>query len=380
MQFILWMSIVPIVWAILARFVFKNSICWKESGIIAGVGVLLLSIGYAIMMMSATDDVEILNGQVTGKEKVRVSCSHSYTCNCVTSCTGSGANQSCSTICQTCYEHSHDFDWRVATTVGKLEINRVDRQGTEEPPRWTAVQIGEPAAVENSYTNYLKAAPNSLFDMKLAESEIGKYNLPPVNGVYDYYRYDPVIDLSGKVTNVKQWNAHLRHEMRRLGPLKQVNVVVVFVPASVGIEYASTLERARLGGKKNEVTIVIGVEETKIEWVQSFTFGRSSGNGAVNVNLREDLIALGTTSNPAAGVAAISSDVRSYFVRREMKDYEYLKNEIRPTPRGVGTLMFLQLLLLSGITFFMHRHDTFTHNTYQRFRHPSINFNTRRYR
>src|SRR4051812_22989724 len=66
----------------------------------------------AFSIFGQTMDEEVWNGHVTSKEQVRVSCSHSYSCNCRQSCTSSGkGGQSCTTVCDTCYEHSNDYDW-----------------------------------------------------------------------------------------------------------------------------------------------------------------------------------------------------------------------------------------------------------------------------
>src|ERR1035437_10316243 len=102
------------------------------SAMIAGASFIIAVITLSVGMFSETADTEVWNGKVTSKEKEQVSCSHSYSCNCrsVQSCSGSGKDRSCtsSTQCDTCYEHNHDFDWVVHTTIGGKEIDRIDRQ------------------------------------------------------------------------------------------------------------------------------------------------------------------------------------------------------------------------------------------------------------
>lgn len=139
---------------------FLDSITWKEFGLI----VLAQLFVAGIVSCSNTRDIEAWNGVVTGKQKVAVPCSHTYSCNCHEVCSGSGKDRSCRTECDTCYEHhsflrtipGNDYDWRVYTSNGEVvEIDRVDRQGVREPPRFTAVRMGEPTTLAHTYTNYM---------------------------------------------------------------------------------------------------------------------------------------------------------------------------------------------------------------------------------
>ncbi len=299
-----------------------------------------------------------------------MSCSHSYSCNCRQVCSGSGNSRSCSTVCDTCYEHSNDWDWDVFTTVGTKTIDRVDRRGTKEPPRWTAVEIGEPAAAMQRYTNYVKAAPNSLFNTQLAEEEATTKAalIPPYPRVHDYYRINRVIEVGGAKAP-KGWNELLNLELRKLGAAKQVNVVMVFIKGQ-GREYVQTLERAWLGGKKNDVTIVVGTSEgDTIDWVEVFTFGKSSGNGMLVVQLRDDLQALGSVDKFEEGVAIITRNIKQNFSRKEMADYEYLKAEGGPSTKQIGLLVFVLIIVLAVSTYFLWKNDVFGVST--RYRHRS---------
>ncbi|USV41108.1 hypothetical protein [Xanthomonas phage BUDD] len=373
MEIALWLCLIPITWAAIAHFTFKRTITWKE-GLLQGGGIaLVVLLIYGCMAYSNTADHEILNGQVTGKKQTWTSCSHSYSCNCYTTCSGTGASRSCTRHCSTCYEHSNDWDWDVFTTVGNIEIDRVDRRGSREPPRWSAVQIGEHAAVTHTYTNYVKAAPSSLFNVKLAESE-AKSNaaiIPQYPRIYDYYRVDHTIDIQAGVANRKAWDAELDEVLKTMGAARQVNVVLVFV-GKQGREYKDTLERAWLGGKKNDVVIVVGVTGTKIDWVEAFTFGKTSGNGMLAVKMRDELQKYGTTENAKEGVAVITKVIASDFHRKNMKDYEYLKAEGGPSATQIGWLVGIVLVLLMVTTFLLHKYDVFNEEFYDR--HPNIRY------
>lgn len=123
-------------------------------------------------------DTMVLNGYVTKKYSERTSCSHTYSCNCRVVMNG----KSTSTKCDTCHEHAYDVDWIVKSNVGAVEIDRINRQGTKETPRFTKAYVGEPFSIEKSYYNYIKASPLSVF------KDFGTYkniDIPTYPKVYD---------------------------------------------------------------------------------------------------------------------------------------------------------------------------------------------------
>lgn len=348
MDIMLWMMAPVILFCIGIRFLLPN-IEWVETGIKATAGCAIIGLGFMFAFIGQTRDSEVLNGKVTGKEKNRVSCEHSYSCNCRSECSGSGQNRTCSTVCDTCYEHLYDFDWDVYTTVGSLEIDRINRQGTKEPPRWTAVKIGEPAAAGHSYTNYVIGSPNSLFNLKQLEADKKRLRFPTHHRVYDYYRVKHAYEAGGGVRNIEEWNEKLALMLRDVGPAKQVDLSVVFVSGQP-IGYAESLERAWLGGKKNSVNIVMNLNGTAIEWVQVFTFGKSSGNEMLQVVLRDNLQQVGDVTKVDEAVAIIERDVRAHFHRPEMAKYKYLRSNIRPSTAAIVWILILEVLFLVGFT------------------------------
>jgi hypothetical protein len=236
-------------------------------------GQLLVSAACAALSMSLiqcgnTQDVEQLNGRVRSKERVRVSCEHSYPCNCRPECYGSGEDEVCTTVCDTCYEHSFDYDWRVLTSVGWLNIRRIDSQGTREPPRFTQVVIGEPATLEHTYTNFLKGAPDSLFNAKELAQRYAK-SLPEHPRVYDYYRTDRALVIGKGVPGVNptKWSRGLDEVNARIGPRKQANLIMVFTDRPP--EFFEALQQQWLGGKKNEIVIVVGQGWARRRWISS---------------------------------------------------------------------------------------------------------------
>ena len=135
----------------------QYEITLKEFFAILGTVLVLVIPGYFIAKYSAMGDTEIWSGRVVKKQRETVSCCHAYPCH-PHSC---GKDSICWDIC---YEHLWDYDWVVYTNNGEeFDIDRIDRQGCGEPPRFTRVSIGDPTARAHSFTNYVKANPWSLF-------------------------------------------------------------------------------------------------------------------------------------------------------------------------------------------------------------------------
>ena len=314
--------------------------------------IAMALIVYGISSMN-TSDTQIINGVVTGKERVRVHCRHSYQCNCYTTCSGSGKNRSCSRHCSTCYEHSHDVDWDVKSTVGTFSINTLDRQGLQEPPRWTSTKIGEPVATTDSYENYVKGSPDSLFRHQgLVEKYKGKLPNYPSN-VYDYWHIDRLVTVGVTIPDAGQWNRDLERINGYLGPKKQVNVVIVVVK-NMPTDYFQALEQHWIGSKKNDVAAVISVDnDNNIQWVETMAWTRDKmAEVVVSDNIRK----IGKLDREAI-INGIATGVDASYVRKPMKDYEYLASSITPTFGQWVFAMVFGFILSIGLGIFMYKND-----------------------
>lgn len=299
-----------------------HKITWQECGINALVGIALVGIIYALSTWSATHDVEYLNGTVTGKEQVTVSCDHSYQCRCRTVTSGSGKNRTTRTQCDTCYEHMWDYDWKVESNVGSFTIDRIDRQGRYEPDRWSIVQNGQPVSLPHSYTNYVKASPDSIFHLKpMGDPK----TVPDYPELYDYHYVDRVITVGVKVPDLKVWNQAFSEMNSRIGPTRHGNVIMIMSDKSPS--YGDLVERTWIGGKKNDIVIVVGAKNyPQVDWVKVFSWSK---HDIINVNLRNSIKF--SQLNVTSTVPMIEASVMRYYERRPMKDFEYLANNIQPS-------------------------------------------------
>ena len=256
MEFILlYLLFAAVVYAISCYF-FRHTITLKE----VAIGVLIQAVVSACLYYGAIyasgHDKQILNGYVTSKTQERVSCSHSYPCNCRSVCSGSGSSRSCTTRCDTCYRHTHDYDWVVRSNVGYVVIDRIDSQGVKTPPRWNAVEVGEFFAQESSYFNYIKASPMTIFDKNLINSETV---VPPYISVYDYYRINRVQDYQSQYKgDFNRLNDLLNESLKTLGGKKKVNIVVMF--HRFDETFVETVKAKQYGGKFNDVFVMINAD------------------------------------------------------------------------------------------------------------------------
>lgn len=335
-----------------AKFIWHNKICWKEHLCILGIVLVIVGATYATGMHMQSSDVEIWSGYVTKKAKERVSCSHSYSCNCRT--VGSGDSKH--TVCDTCYDHSYDNDWTVyASYGGRLEIAREDRQGLTAPIRWKNVHVEDPMSTAYSFTNYVKGAPDSLFNGKQAFTEVQVPAYP--SRIYDYYKIDRAITAGAKVPNLREWNDKLSLMLRRLGAQKKVNVVLVFAGTNDKM-YVEDIRKEWLGAKKNDVVVVFGAKNYPvIEWGEVISW---SENKIIHVDLRNRLeIFAGEPVNVDYTMAAIKESIVLNFEKMNMDKYEYLKDEIEP-PLWATILSFVLGMLASiGAVIYFHKNDAF---------------------
>lgn len=345
-------SMIGVAIPIIKKVVYHKTITAYEVGAIALVNSLIVGVVLYAGLYSQMADVELLNGQVIEKRIDKVSCSHSYMCNCRTVSCGKGCS---TTHCDTCYEHSHDFDHVVESTVGTIVIDREDRQGKTIPARWKAVALNEPVTLAKPFTNYIKAAPDSLFNLThLHNSEV---IVPEYPRVFDYYRVNRVLNSSSEVVNVNEINRLLNLELRQLGPQKEVNVIVVFWDSTNDPSFVDVLRAKWLGGKQNDLIVAVKLTKGEIEAVESFGFSKDS---SVYYKVNRLIKDVGTLAgNERAFVDGILESINQSFVRQPMSDFEYLKDNIDPPTWVVVLAAIFSILGTFGASILAHKYDFF---------------------
>lgn len=352
----MWIAFLfPIVWPFIAKQIWHTTITWTEMLISIVSVCILTSLCWYAGTKSLTYDTEIWSGQVYRKIRQEVSCEHSYDCNCVP--VQSCSNNVCSTttVCSTCYDHSYDVDWTVDTDIpgGDFNINRIDRRGITQPPRWTEVRKGQPVAVSKYYENYIKGAPESLFNVSVNLEQFAKL-IPQYPKVYDYHRINRIIPMGVKIPKLSEYNTKLELMMRKIGPKKQANIIIIPVNTA-DQSYRYALENQWLGGKKNDIIVLLGsTNNTTFDWVDVISWSKKQ---IFNVTLRDDLKKINSLEDFDLILATIERNTNKLFVRKPMSEFEYLKSEIEP-PFWAQMSIFILGVLISGIvTLVMHQRE-----------------------
>ena len=343
MEFIIFF--IPAVFLLAAKYWLPKTITILE--VLIGVVVLSVSafLFYHIGVFSEIVDKEIWNGKIVRKVKGHVSCEHKYSCRC------SGGIETCST----CYEHYYDVDWRLDTTIGEIDIDRIDSQGITEPPLWKKAWVQEPVSKVKRYENYMQAVPSSLFNENDFIIEDRFKDLIPVYPItiYNKYHYNHLVEVDVIVADVQNWNKMLAEMLKDLGPRKQVNVLVVIVNTK-DPAYIHSLEKAWLRGNKNDAIVVVGsTDYPNIDWVDIMSWTPSE---LFKVKLRDDIKALGKLY-PELVIPVIKKHVSESFVRMEMSDYDHLLNEAEPPE---DYIYWVWLFLIASALFYIflaHKYD-----------------------
>lgn len=327
---------------VLVAYKLSDEIDWRKLAIMSGILVVFSGASMAICYYGNTHDVETWNGVILSKNRETVSCSHSYQCNphsC--NCDKSGK---CSTCYDTCYHHSHDYDW-VANTSNKEKIivDRIDEQGTSIPSRWNAITIGEPSSVPHSFDNLIKGAPGTLFRKTGQEMQAV---LPSYPKVYDYYRLNRLIAEPGIVSDQTAWNNDLSLLNARVGASKQVNAMVVITTQPR--EFFFALEQKWIGGKKNDAILVIGVDsDLKPVWTEMMAWVTDE---TFRVKVKDDVLNLSKIDRSSV-LLVFESNIMELYHRKPMHDFAYLKASIIPTTTQWIVVLLIGVVISVGMIF-----------------------------
>jgi hypothetical protein len=353
----------PLIWPFIAKRIWNTKITWTEMVLNIVVVVIICTATYELGKWGKTKDTEIWNGVVTAKTVKDGEYVTSYECNCYETCYGSGSERTCSQTCSTCYEDNYTRSYDGYTTVGNFEFDSIDttsrskRNSFQPPLTYTKCVVGEPASREHEYTNYVQAVPTSLFNdnSKLSEQYVDK--IPQYPQVFGFYKINRVLNVGSSVpTDVKsELNTKLNHSLISLGQTKQSNIIVIFTNIA-DPSYRYAIENAWLGGKKNDIVIIIGTQDGKtVQWVDVMTWALNTGNELLHVKMRDGIKSLPIDATQLSKF--IEETTQKHFVRPQMADYKYLEKEVKPATWVVSLAFFLSIFGSMALTFLFHRID-----------------------
>lgn len=351
--------LVPLVVLLVSKF-FRKRICWKTSLAQFGVTAIVALATLGIIQLSTHEySYELLNGTVISKERIHDYWLESYDCNCVTTCTG-GKNSTCTTTCQTCYRDHYTVDWVLSTTLGSHTIDSLDWESKSvynepNPLLYDKAYIGQPYCKTNRYRDYVKAAKNSLFMKEESFTPEDLVSLPAYPSVFNQY-YVNRISLAGvSLEDYEKWNTELSKAAAVTGDLKQANLILVLVDSAKGIGFRNILETVWTGGRKNDVILLLGINDKEIAWSDVITFGQNIGNELMTATMTTAMAEIGTIEDMSLVIATMRDIVVDKFDRYAMQNFEYLQAEVAPPTSYYVWGLLINLIASIGLAVFINR-------------------------
>jgi len=347
----------------------------KEFGIQIGLTTVFVFGIYTLMFSVTTDlvDSEQWNGTVT-KAVYYEGYEYEYDCS-YESCTGSGKNETCVTIPRTC-ESWRSPDWVGYSTVGSFGISKTEYrkyagkfghierdvyhgdQTTSsklkgEGDEWTSSVRGNmPVSLTKRYENLVVAANANVINVKTSEADIkmlkkeGKLREYPTkySDAFGVPHQARVIDTTGTI-NVIDWTKSLDITAMMVGPTKQANPIIYITDEGQDFKYI--LEAYWKGAKKNDIVLILGVSENKVVWSDVIAW---TNNTDFMIEMQQP-----STWELQSGLVtcgAMMSRINDFYVRKPMKEFEYLKENITLDWKW-QLMIFLANLGLSGMFFYI---------------------------
>ncbi|WEM33397.1 hypothetical protein EJP02_336 [Escherichia phage EJP2] len=352
------LAIPSIIVLIVMKYKYDHHISTKEvlihAGAIIVMSLVVLGLTYAVLY-AKLGDVEILNGEVTNKYKHTEWCTQSSSCKYYTwheRCsysTDSKGKRTKSCVSYKVFDYTYEVDWYVESTVGSNVIERVNRQGTQMPSRWAAVKMGDPAAAEHYYTNYLFADEHSLFaERKFEESYDVEYQkeIPDYPSVYDYYNVSHIVNSTKH--SVAGYEQYIANELKTLGKEKQLNLVIVLYNHNDPLYTDALLSKWR-GGKKNDVIMMFGLDaDGTVRSFRSTSFAQGMKNEMLHSTLRIDAL------SEKMNIHLLEKQVKTVaekFNRLPNEDFKYMKYKMEPKKEFIvlGSIVLLVMSIFIGL-------------------------------
>lgn len=319
MEWALLLGVLILLPFILLMTVYKKSSDYGISDAILAsfVSVIVCFFVFSSGVDDLVNDVEVLSGEVINKKRQHDSYTESYSCGE-----------------KTCYRTIYRVQWILVTNVGEKTLKTEKSQfrtvySKEDPDYYKAIVIGEPAALENTFRNYVKASPRSLFGSRLVDDAYKGVIKPYPVVVYNYYKADRVILMGGVNQDKKEWNSLLSDRHKEWGVKRKVNVMLVFVDEK-DANIAISIKNHWVQGKQNDLIVVFGMDKdnkTEIAWTDVFGWNEDE---LMKIKLKNDLTELKTIENKQAVLDVVDSYLPQFKYRNMEKDFKYLERNLKP--------------------------------------------------
>jgi hypothetical protein len=358
---LLGLVLIPLLFGGGAAIVFRQRITLKEFFLLEAIALTVALGGWAIARWGAMQDTEYWNGRISNKTHGSQKCCHCrQVCNSYSK--DSNGNTTCDSYREEC-DHFQDYWWNLEVSTGDtISVENCEPFRDRVPSIWTAAYIGEPASVAHSYTNYLKADPDSLMHRSVVKTEyLEKIPENSVPRIYDLYHSSKVFQEGPLLPG--EWDKLLRELNADISGPFQIDLRL-YVTSIKDPAYADSIEAKWLYGPKNSLTIVAGTDGKVFTWIRVVTLSRVE---ELKILMRDKLTGW-EISNPVGGVKEIRQIVTGKFRRTPMKEWEYLASAASPSNTVLVILYILTTMITLGGLYVMYNQDVFgPHNSRYRY-------------
>ena len=343
--------LVPVVAALFLAITHKEYI-WKEFGVQSLATLAYVGIIYTLLFSVTTDllDTNYTNGKVKSSTYYeewteRVTYTESYSC-------GTTKSPRTCTRTKTRYDY-HGPYYEIITNLGEsISIQRRDFSKTSKEFGKKKVtmhhsgqsSIGDgdkfisyptkeiPTSVGHTYENIIAAANNNVIHTKVPKESIvqlvnkGKLIAYPslYKGKYGETLLNRIIDTTGQLKNPRETLIQLNKLALIVGATKQANPIIYIT--SEDRSFKDALSQYWKMGKKNDVTLVLGVDkEGTIQWSDVICF---TNNTDFNFDMQNIFTKNKININDKIVLDNMESVITKAYIRKPMEEFAYLKENI----------------------------------------------------
>lgn len=372
-----WFNIlIPIFIGIYLYFTHKEYVL-KELGLQVVASLTLITCLYMLFFATTTDlfDKEYQNSKVSNFEYYESWTERVEYYEDI--CSGSGEKRKCRSVKRVRYDY-HPPYWQLNTTnnevvsISQSNYSKALRSFNNENKvylhRSNQSSFGDgnkyivnpteilPTAVGHNYVNYVKEARDNVIHNKFSKEEIEQYlksgdlkNYPKEYsndlGVPQIYR---VVDTTGLV-NINEWTNKLHYVANELGKSKQANPIIYFTQKD--LQFADVLEYHWSKGRKNDVILMIGINNKgEFQWTRIIAWTNNTNYLVDGTKfLRDDNF---TINNSTEVISKFKELTISGFVRKPMKEFEYLAENITLAWYWQIFIIIINIIVSGYITYY----------------------------
>lgn len=274
--------------------------------VLCGIGLAIVVAVNAASLVFSASSVELISGQVTGKDRHYDPDEETYSC---------GKDK-------TCTREIPRWRWDVESDTGD-DYSEHTYSKSDVPEIYANARKGEPFARTKMFLNFQYVS-----DQTISVNKQFEYTgwLPEYPSIYNGYRVDRGIS---NVVDSSELSKALAQMQRQWGPEYGANVIVTVVSYKAS-GFNEALRNKWVGGKKNDIVLTLYLDDDKtVKKVELFSRSTSNKHNKemadFNIMLRDTAAQIGTY-DPVKVIPVVNSAL-PYFEREDLSKYDFLMND-----------------------------------------------------